>query len=114
MKKGDIVLIRFPFTDLSGSKRRPALILTNGGIHGNDVIVAFISSVVTGQVREVDLVLNKEDPEFEITGLKKTSVLKLDKIATLDKQLVTGEMGSISSPKMNEVRIKLKMALELD
>jgi len=41
MKKGDIVLIRFPFIDLSGTKIRPALVLFSGGL---DVIVSFISS----------------------------------------------------------------------
>ena len=42
MKKGDVVLIKFPFTDLSGSKLRPAVVLFDSG---NDLIAAFITGV---------------------------------------------------------------------
>ncbi len=44
MKKGTIVLVKFPFTDLSSAKRRPALVISDQGKTKNDVIVAFISS----------------------------------------------------------------------
>jgi mRNA interferase MazF len=46
MKKGKIVLTRFPFTNLSSDKRRPALILIDTEASDPDTIVAFISSVI--------------------------------------------------------------------
>lgn len=88
MKKGDIVLIRFPFTDLSDTKIRPALVLFSGDL---DVTVSFISSNLSWKTT-TDLVLH---PNSE-NGLKKVSIVKLTKIATLDKSLILGKLGNIS------------------
>ena len=111
MNKADIVLIKFPFTDLSGSKRQPALILTTVKQYEPDIIVAFISSVIPSSLSATDVFLSTSDAlKF---GLKKTSVIKLDKLATLDKSLVTGEFGSLSVTEMELVKHKLKIALEL-
>jgi hypothetical protein len=70
MKKGAIVLARFPFTDLSGSKRRPALVLTSNNPKSPDVILAFISSVIPISLRNADLLLDSRDENLHSTGLK--------------------------------------------
>ena len=90
--KGKIVLIPFPFTDLTGSKLRPAIV-----IHENelDVIVAFISSRIPSPLRESDLFVAADQPAFPSTGLKHSSVIKFDKIATVSKTLVEGEIGEV-------------------
>lgn len=82
MKKGDIVLVPFPFMDLAGYKKRPALILVNDKDSLN-VVLAFISS-------KIDI-----KSQFDLTffpspenGLKKVSVVKLDKLTSLDRKLV--------------------------
>ncbi len=113
MRKGTIVLARFPFTDLSGSKRRPALILTSNNPESPDVILAFISSVIPMDLRNADLLLDSKDENFHSTGLKKSSIIKLDKLATLDKELITGELGEIHPMMMKKVAEKLKTVLEL-
>ena len=43
--KGDIVVLNFPFSDLSGTKRRPALVLAD--LAGNDIILCQITSIAT-------------------------------------------------------------------
>lgn len=68
MKKGAIVLTPFPFTNLSGQKNRPALVLSLSR-QGEDVLVAFISSVVEKK-GETDLLISKDHPDFAGTGLK--------------------------------------------
>ena len=99
MVKGDIVLISFPFTDLSDSKIRPALVLYVGEY---DVIVGFISTKLHWK-SEVDLILipNEEN------RLKKESLIKLSKIATLDKILIQGKLGNIQYDKFVELDEKL-------
>ncbi len=81
-QRGDIVLIHFPFTDLSGGKRRPAVVLAE---YSPDVVVAFISSVMPAALAPSDVLLQ---PTVS-TGLKKVSVLRSHKIATLEQGLVT-------------------------
>jgi mRNA interferase MazF len=92
MQKGDLVLVPFPFTDLTGSKLRPALILT---VTYKDVIVAFITTQLKLQ-KATDIELS---PSLK-NGLKKDSVLLLDKIATLEKNLVVGKLGELSVSKL--------------
>ena len=107
-KKGSIVLIPFPFTDLSGRKIRPALILSGVSAKGDDAIVAFISSR-SGKVGAFDVPLKEGNKYFSETGLKTSSVVKVNKIATLDKKICLGELGNIDAKAQKEVEKKIKM-----
>ncbi|MEO6168004.1 MAG: type II toxin-antitoxin system PemK/MazF family toxin [Chitinophagales bacterium] len=99
MQKGDIVIIPFPFTDFSGQKLRPALVLY---VSLADVTVAFITSQVKGnQANDVLLKGNSH------TGLKQDSMIVLHKISTVAKPLIKGYLGSIDQFKMHEVDQKL-------
>jgi mRNA interferase MazF len=91
--KGRIVLIPFPFTDLTATKLRPALVLHEGEA---DVVVAFISSRIEN-LKKTDIFIDKKHPEFKRTGLKCPSIIKLDKVATISKTPILGEIGEIGS-----------------
>lgn len=78
--KGKIVLVPFPFTDLTSAKLRPALIIHEGE---RDVVVAFMSSNIPSEPSHVEVPITKEHAGFERTGLKTNSVIRLDKIATV-------------------------------
>ncbi|GAB2781487.1 type II toxin-antitoxin system PemK/MazF family toxin [Rhabdobacter roseus] len=106
MKKGDIVLIPFPFTDLTGQKKRPALVLVTTS---TDITVAFITSQVKWQ-EEYDL---KLDPNPE-NGLKKASLVRLSKIATLDHDLVIGRLGTLPARDTDLLNKKLIKLFKLD
>lgn len=106
MKKGDILLIPFPFTDLSGSKNRPALVLAAGS---RDVTIAFISTQ-TQWKEETDILLH---PNTE-NGLKKDSLLRLSKLATIDKDLVIGRLGELDITLLQQVNTNLRKMLKLD
>lgn len=106
MTKGDIVLIPFPFTDLSGSKNRPALILISGKA---DITLAFISTQIKNK-ETTDILL---EPSFE-NGLKKDSVVRLSKLATLDKDLAIGRLGRIDEATVKQVNKNLIQILKLD
>ena len=99
MQKGDIVLIPFPFTDLTGNKKRPALILMVGKL---DVTVSFVSTQTHWQ-EPTDLLLQPNS----INGLKKPSLIRVGKIATIDKTLVIGKLGNINEEEMEELDKKL-------
>lgn len=84
---GSIVLTRFPFTDLSGDKRRPALVVSRDNDRRHDLVVCFITSVPrTGP----DMAALAALPG---TGLKVPSVVRFDKIATLDRMVIAGKLG---------------------
>jgi mRNA interferase MazF len=84
---GSIVLTRFPFTDLSGDKRRPALVVSRDNHRRTDVVVSFITSVPRSGPDMVPLGV------LPGTGLKVPSVVRFDKLATLDLQVIAGKLG---------------------
>lgn len=86
--KGKVVLIPFPFDDLSTSKVRPAVCLTNSiGPYGH-VILAFITSRTPDELLETDVVLDSERPGYSATGLKVSSVLRLHRLMTVATSLI--------------------------
>ncbi|OYU78849.1 MAG: hypothetical protein CFE23_16665 [Flavobacterium sp. BFFFF1] len=105
MAKGDIVLITFPFTNLSGSKLRPAIVLTETNL---DITVCFITSQINWQ-EQTDIVLFPND----INGIKKQSLVRTSKIATIDKSLAQGLLGQLSANEISELNKKLKILFQL-
>lgn len=103
MSKGTIVLVPFPFTDLSGNKVRPCLVLYDQK-HGEDCIVSFISSAKHPK-------LNVSELKVKATvanGLKMDSIIKTDKIATLQKKIILGELGILEPSMLKTVDMSLK------
>jgi mRNA interferase MazF len=105
VKKGDILLIPFPFTDLSGQKNRSALVLVT--TH-TDLTVAFITSQIKRQEKH-DL---KIEPSAE-NGLKTTSLVRLSKLATITKELAMGKLGSLSDSEMKQLNQNLIQLFQL-
>lgn len=105
MAKGDIVLIPFPFTDLSGSKLRPAVILAEANL---DLTVCFITSKTKSQeMTDVRLFSSSTN------GLKTDSVVRISKIATLDKSLVQGLLGVLTQSEISAIDLNLKLLFQL-
>ena len=98
--KGKIVLLPFPFTDLTKAKLRPALVFLESK---DDVVVCFISSKIDKTLSDTDILLSTKHKEFELSGLKVDSVIKLDKIATILKELIIGEIGCIGEELRKEI-----------
>jgi mRNA interferase MazF len=106
MTKGDIVLIPFPFTKLTGNKLRPAIVLITAEL---DITVSFITTQLNWQ-EPTDVELS---PTIE-NGIKRKSLIRLSKIATIDKKLALGKIGRISEVQIFELNVKLKYILQLD
>jgi mRNA interferase MazF len=93
---GELLFMLFPFSDVSGGKRRPALVLLDTG--DNDIVVAR----VTGQISrtEFDVVLT----EWQQAGLLMPSVVRLHKVTTLEKHMVERRLGMLAAEDWARVR----------
>lgn len=107
MRKGTVVLVPFPFTDLSGNKVRPCLVLYEQK-NGEDCIISFISSVKPGKgSHDINL------PATTKNGLKVDSWIKIEKIATLQKKIFLGELGTVDQETLKKVSERLKKIFQL-
>lgn len=105
MQKGNIILITFPFTDLSGTKLRPAVVIAETN---SDVTVCFITSQTSfTELTDVHLTPNA------INNLKKSSLIRTSKIATLDKSIAKGLLGNLSKNEIEMLDDQLKILFQL-
>jgi mRNA interferase MazF len=95
--KGIVLIIRFPFSNLTGSKKRPALIVADWG--GDDVILAQITSVAYTDKFAVNL----NTPDFTNGSLHKESFIRPNKLFTADRTTLLNSIGTISIEKMKEI-----------
>jgi mRNA interferase MazF len=108
--KGKIVVVPFPFTDLSSYKRRPALVLHETKY---DIVVAYISSVVPSVISPEDVIVSQNKPSFVATGLVSDSVIMLDKLATVEKSLIIRILGEVDNDLKAEINPKLTACYRL-
>lgn len=113
LQRGDIILVPFPFTDLSTEKLRPAVIASMDP-QKTDVIIAFISSVVSpAELSETDYVLRQDNPDFTQTGLKKASTFRMRKLITIERSKIIRRLGRVSPAIQKELDIRLRQAVGL-
>jgi mRNA interferase MazF len=93
---GDVVIVPFPFSDLTQSKRRPALVLAS--LDGDDVILCMITS---RNVRD-RYALQLDDRDFVTGGLPVPSNIRPSRLFTADTGIVSRVVGRISPKKLRE------------
>lgn len=104
--KGEIVVIPFPFSDLSGNKRRPALILAD--LPGDDIILCQITSQQSRDKYAIHLPITK----IEDGSLPSVSFIWPSRIFTADKNIIIRKTGRIQESLLEEVVTTLKDILE--
>lgn len=110
VKPGEIWLVRFPFTDLSSSKLRPALIIA---IHVDDAVILGIFSRTPIAPTATHVQIEDQHPAFAQTGLKKTSFLRAEKIAVIHQSVFQKKLGLLPNDLMMQVQEALKKALNV-
>jgi mRNA interferase MazF len=102
-KRGEIVLIPVPFSDLSTSKKRPVLIVSNDNHNtsGFDIVVV----AITSNLAQHGISLNNSD--MSQGQLPKLSVIRCDKIYSLDRNIVVKSIGHVSNVIMNTVKAEI-------
>ena len=115
VRRGSIVLVHYPFTDLTSVKVRPAVVLTPDQQMRklDDVLCLFISSSMPAELLSTDFILEPNHPSFPKTGLRYQSVFRAHKLALLHKSLVLRVLGEMDKNLMNEIDQRLRIALGL-
>lgn len=90
-----IVLVPFPFDDLSSQKLRPALCLTDEIPPHGHVVLAFITSKVSANPDIFDMVIDSSDSDFHQTGLKVSSTVRLHRLVTVTKKIILRQLGEL-------------------
>lgn len=104
---GQIVVTPFPYTDLSGAKLRPVLLLRQASARFDDWLVCMVSSQLQQADDELDEILRPHDPDFSASGLKAASVLRLSRLAIPDGSSLMGSIGSIANERLETARQRL-------
>lgn len=94
LARGDIVLVAFPFPDLSATKRRPAVVVWADPAQ-TDFTLAFISSQNVATLAVGDTGLLSTHPEFVLSGLTTPSKIRATKLVTLNRSLITRWLGRL-------------------
>ena len=94
--KGDVVIIPFPFTDLSGNKKRPAFVVAD--LPGDDIIVCQITS----KAKSDSLALPIGASDFISGSLPVDSFIRPNKIFTADKNIILAVAGRLGEAKIRD------------
>lgn len=108
MKCGDVHLVDYPFTDVTGSKVRPVLVVSIDKFNrGEDAVVVPISSAPDPS-DQYSLYISSTDPFFRATGLRQSSSVKWTKPITISRRVVQRRLGHLANQPLAEVQSKIQ------
>jgi len=112
MKCGDIVTILYPFTDMSGSKVRPALIVSNNEFNGGDDLILVPISSAPEENDPHAYPIKKNSPAFPASGLKFNSSVKWTKPMALSKTIIQKRLGNLDIKLLAEIKSKIRVIFD--
>ena len=104
MKCGDIILVPFPFSELTNIKVRPAVVISTTLDKFHDIIVSAISSVIPKRLSQNEILVSPN----ESNGLRAISVIKVDRIVTLKKENIIAHLGELSDTEVKILKVKFR------
>lgn len=104
---GQVVAFRFPQADLEAGKLRPALLLAKLPGEYDDWLTCMVSSQTRHYVDGFDEIVQESDEDFEQSGLKVTSVIRVGRLAVISGESLLGAMGQISGERLERVTKRL-------
>lgn len=113
LKRGDIVLLPYPFTDLTHLKARPALVISSDRFNGVNPDAVFMCISKSEYSTPFDLRVDSNDPMFCSTGLRFPSTFRIAKIVTLEKKIAQRKLGHADANLLSKIEIRLKSLLEI-
>ena len=99
--KGDVVVVPFPFSDLTQAKRRPALVISV--LEGDDLIL----SQITSQFVRDNYAISIAGKDFEEGGLRQESNVRPNRLFTADRHIVLYRIGGLKKSKLNAIIEKI-------
>lgn len=106
-RSGQIVLFRFPQTDLAIGKLRPALLIAPLPSDYDDWLVCMMSSRSRQAIDGIDELISTSDVDFPATGLKSETVVRLTRLAVVADSVFIGSIGELSETRMQTLRSRL-------
>ena len=100
MKSGEIILIPFPFAELTNKKVRPAVVITETTDKYKDLVVSAISSIVPSRISNREILLRHN----KLNNLRVDSVIKVDRIVTLKREDKIADLGKLSITELAEFK----------
>jgi mRNA interferase MazF len=99
-----VVLFRFPQTDLAEGKLRPALLLGRLPGEYDDWLICMISSQLQQLITGFDEIIREGDLDFAQSGLKVPSVIRIGRLAVVEGEILLGAIGKIESKRLGLIK----------
>lgn len=107
--QGDIVLLPYPYTDLSDTKQRPVVIISKDSINKQNFIVAKITSVIRNDQFSFPI-----EPTDIDTQLRRSSEVRTNEIFTVHKSLIIKTLASFKKAALRQLTDKIKENISVD
>ena len=108
MQTGDILLVPFPFAELTTRKVRPCVLICHTKDKHSDLVVSAISSVLSNPPGESEIILQPS----ATNGLRKVSIIKVDRIVTMKSDDLIAHIGKLSTSDLKAFKLKFRKLVD--
>jgi mRNA interferase MazF len=116
VNRGDIVLVLLPYTDGSGGKLRPAVVVSADSLNQRSrdvVLVPITTNTSQAGIHPTQVLIDITTPDGQASGLLRTSIVRCERPATIHSSLIQRTVGRMPPTLMSQIEAALKIALML-
>ncbi len=107
MQEGQIVLVPFPYIESNEIKFRPAVLLKKLPNDYEDWLVCMITTKLHQEIKNLDITINQDDTDYKDSGLKQKSLIRVSRLAVVNKSQLPGVLGNVSEERLKTIKINL-------